>query len=64
MLFFKIHLDLNQIVMNDSKFKRYITYNLFMTCLIWTSIFLNKTSIFATSCNIVVLFSTTVEKCS
>jgi hypothetical protein len=64
MLFFQIDLDLNQIVMNDSKFKYYTTYSLSMTYLIWTSIFLSKTFIFANYCNIVVLFSTMVEKCS
>jgi hypothetical protein len=64
MVFLNIHLNLNQIVMNDSKFKCYITYNLSMTCLIWTSIFLNKTLIFVNCWNIVVLFSTMVEKCS
>jgi hypothetical protein len=30
MLFFRIHMSLDQIVMNDSKFKCYVTYSLSM----------------------------------
>jgi hypothetical protein len=57
-----IHQISGQIVVNDLKFICYVTYSLSMRCPIWTSMFLNKTLVFANYYN--MLFSAMVEKCS
>jgi len=59
-----IHQILSPIVMNDLKFICYVTYSLFMKCPIWASIFLSKALVSVSFYNIIVLFSTMVEKCS
>jgi len=53
---FWIHLNPNQIVMNDSKFKCHVTYSLSMRCPIWTSIFLNKMLVSADCCTLMYYF--------
>jgi hypothetical protein len=57
-------MSLDQIVMNDSKFKCYVTYSLSMKHLIWTSIFLNKALVSTNYFNIVILFSAMAKICS
>jgi hypothetical protein len=56
--------SLDQIVMNDLKFKCYVTYNLSMKHSIWTSIFLSKALVSTNYFNIVVLFSAMAKTCS
>ncbi len=51
-----------RVVVNDSKLICYVTYSLFMRCLIWTYIFLNKGLVSTHCCNIVMLFLAMVEK--
>ncbi len=46
------------------KFTSYVTYNLSMKHSIWATMFLNETLVSTNCCNMAVLFSAMVEKCS
>jgi hypothetical protein len=45
-------------------FAYYVIYSLFMKCPIWVSMFLNKALVSTNCYNMVVIFTTMVEKCS